>query len=248
MRHLKFVFTTLLSASLFVAFGQKTIEVQHFDKVIISPFIRATLVEGDEEKVTIENATVEPQKVIVEVNGSTLRIYLEGAKEVPNVDLKAVAKGDKENYPNYFGTVVTATITYKELDEVSVRGEEPLEFKSPLKGDEFRLKVYGTSDVVINETDLNECHVSIYGDGTLDVRKGRIGYQHYIVYGTGSINSAAIEGAKSKITSYGNADFQVNISDQIKLNSFGEASLRNKGNAQIIRGMQFGDTRISKMD
>ena len=248
MKMFKFILTTLFATMFFYGFSQKNIEVQHFDKVVISPFIRVTLVEGNQETVTIEEASVEHKKIIVEITGTTLRIYLEGAKEIPNVDLKAVSKGDKENYPNYYGTVVTATITYKNLAEVSVRGEEPLHFKSPLVGDDFRLKVYGTSVVVMNEADLKECHVSLYGEGTFEVRNGRIGYQHYTVYGTGKVNTMAIEGTKSKITSYGSSDFQVNVSEQIKFNAFGDASLRNKGNAIIVKGLQFGDMNISKAD
>jgi|694.fasta_scaffold29101_6 hypothetical protein len=248
MVQLKLFLTSVLACFILQGFAQKTIEVAHFDKVIISPFIRVTFVEGTEEKVSIENCTIDHQLVNVEVNGTTLRIYLDGAKEIPNVDINALKNGDTDKYPDYHGTVVTATVTYKSLVDVSIRGEEPQVFTSPLKGKDFRLKVYGTSPITFNEVDLDECHAILYGDGSLEMLAGRIGYQHYTVYGTGSINSLAINGNSSKINAYGEADFFVNVSDQIKINAFGEASLHYKGNALVSKGIQIGEMKINKLN
>ncbi|MCU0405055.1 MAG: DUF2807 domain-containing protein [Chitinophagaceae bacterium] len=224
MQLLKLILPTILVASLSSGFSQKSINVKHFDKAIISPFISVTFVEGSEEMVSIENCTVDHQLVNVEVNGTTLRIYLEG-----------------------YGTVLKATVTYKSLADVSIRGEEPQVFKSALKGSDFRLKVYGTSEVTINEVDLDKCHAILYGDGSLSMLNGRIDFQQYTVYGTGSINSLAIKGNSSKITSYGEADFYVNVSDQIKINAFGEASLHYTGDALVSKGIQIGEMRINKL-
>ena len=249
MVQLKLFLTSFLACFLLQGFAQKkAIEVAHFDKVIISPFIRVTFVEGTEEKVSIENCTIDDQQVNVEVNGTTLRIYLDGAKEIPNVDINSLKNGDTDKYPDYHGTVLTATVTYKSLVDVSIRGEEPQVFTSTLKGKDFRLKVYGTSPIIFNEVDLDECHAIFYGDGSLEMLAGRIGYQHYTVYGTGSINSLAINGNSSKITAYGEADFFVNVSDQIKINSFGEASLHYKGNALVSKGIQIGEMKINKLN
>jgi hypothetical protein len=247
MQLLKLILPTILVASLSSGFSQKSINVKHFDKAIISPFISVTFVEGSEEMVSIENCTVDHQLVNVEVNGTTLRIYLEGAKEIPNVDVNKIKKGDTENYPDYYGTVLKATVTYKSLADVSIRGEEPQVFKSALKGSDFRLKVYGTSEVTIKEVDLDKCHAILYGDGSLSMLNGRIDFQQYTVYGTGSINSLAIKGNSSKITSYGEADFYVNVSDQIKINAFGEASLHYTGDALVSKGIQIGEMRINKL-
>lgn len=248
MQHLKVYLTFFLVMRLFSGFAQQTIEVHPFNKVIISPFIQVTFVEGSEEKVTIENSTVDNQLLHIEVNGNTLRLYLEGAKEVPNVDIKVNKKGDLDNYHNYRGTVVTATITYKKLVDVSVRGEELLIFKSPLTGKTFRLKVYGTAEVNMNEVDLDECHATIYGESTLNIKSGRIGYQRYTVYGSSSINSLAINSNSSKLTSYGEAKFYVNVSDIIKINAFGEALLQYKGDAIVSRGIQIGEMTIDRMN
>jgi len=60
--------------------------VDHFTKVIVSPYIQVTFVEGDEERVTINQIKVDENKLHIEVNNKTLRIYLEGAKDIPKYE------------------------------------------------------------------------------------------------------------------------------------------------------------------
>jgi len=247
MDPIKLFLTLILGTSLCAGYSQKAIEVKHFDKAIISPFISVTFVEGTEEMVAIENCTIDHQMVNIEVNGTTLRIYLDGAKEIPNVDLNSMTKGETEKYPDYHGTVLKATVTYKSLTDVSIRGEEPQVFKSTLKGNDFRLKVYGTSEVTFKEVDLDEFHAIYYGDGSLNMLAGRIGFQQYTVYGTGTINALDINGNSGKITAYGEADFYVNVSGQLKINAIGESSLYYKGDPLVSKGIQIGEMKISKL-
>lgn len=47
--------------------------VGHFHKVIISPYIQATFVQGDDESVAINSAIVDTGKLHVQVQGGTLR-------------------------------------------------------------------------------------------------------------------------------------------------------------------------------
>ena len=247
MHNLKFYIALLATAFTTASFAQKIYTVDHFDKVIISPFIQVTFVEGNEETVTIENCNVETEKLHIEVNGKTLRIYLEGAKDVPKNE-KDYSNGYTEKHALYHGTVVTAVVTYRKLNELSLRGEETQVCKSVLQGDYFRLKIYGTSKVILNEVDLNECHATIYGESTLNIKAGRIDFQHYIVYGESTINSLGISGNNSKLVAYGEADFFVNVSNEINITAFGEASLHYKGTPVIYKGIHIGDMKIDKMD
>lgn len=76
MQQLKVLLSFVFTIFLYTGFTQKTITVDNFDKVIISPFIQATFVEGNEEKVEIANCSVDDKLLNIEVNGSTLRIFL----------------------------------------------------------------------------------------------------------------------------------------------------------------------------
>ncbi|MGV8878068.1 MAG: head GIN domain-containing protein [Sphingobacteriaceae bacterium] len=227
--------------------AQNTTAVSHFDKVIVSPHIQVTFVEGAEESVTVESTSVNKEKINMEVNNNTLRVYLDGAKEVTKNE-KSDDKGHNEKNPIYNGTVVKATITYKTLNTLSLRGGEIHICKSLLKGSKFKLQIYGESQVSLNEVNLQELQATIYGESTLAFKAGSVKDQKYTVYGESKINSLNIPGTTAKIVAYGAADFRVNVSDEIKITAFGNATLSYKGDPQISKGIQVGDLKINKID
>lgn len=225
----------------------QTTTVHPFNKVIISPNIQVTFVEGNEEKVIIEKSTVVNDKINIDVHGSTLRIYLDDAKEMVK-NKKTFEEGHKVRRPVYSGTVVKATVIYKTLEELSIRGEETIVCKSVLKGDKFRLKIYGESEVYLNEVSLGEIQTTIYGESSLTIKSGSVKEQKYTAYGESRINSLGISSNTTKITVYGESDFQLNVSDEIKLTAFGEAVVNYKGNPIISKGINIGEVKINKID
>ena len=238
--------TTLTLLFIETAFAQDVQTVAHFDKVIISPHIQITLVEGTEETVTIESNKVNDDKLNIEVNGNTLRIYLEDAKEITKSET-VYENGVKMKRPIYKGTIVTATISYKTLNEILVRGEETLVCKSILKGNDFDLKIYGESQVYLNDVNLKQLHTNIYGESVLKIKSGTIQNQKYTAYGESKVNALAVANEETKIKAYGEAEFKINASEKIKITSYGEASLEYTGDAKINKGLNIGGVKISKM-
>ncbi len=228
-------------------FGQTAKPVTHFNKVIVSPNIAVTFVEGNEESVTVEKSTVNKDKIHIEVTNNVLRIYLDGQKELPKNE-KNYENGFKEKQPLYKGTVVTATVSYKTLNALSIRGEEAQVCKSLLKQDNFKLKIYGESHVIFEQVDLGNLQATLYGEGSLEIKSGTIRDQNFIAYGDSKVKNFAINSATAKITAYGDANFQVNASEAIKITAFGDAKLQYKGNPEIKRGLNIGDVQIDKMD
>jgi hypothetical protein len=247
MGKFKFYIIAIIFFAFNTTFGQTTTPVNHFDKVIISPHVQVTLVQGNDESVTIEKSTVSKDKIKMEVNNNTLWIYLEGAKELTKNE-KVYQNGDKVSQPLYSGTVVTATISYKTLNTLSVRGEETIICKSLLKGNLFRLNIYGESQVLLNEVKLGEFRASIYGESSLEIKSGFIRNQKYTVYGDSKVNSLFINNDSTRIIAYGDADIQVNTSKEIKITSYGDSKLEYKGNAIITKGINIGDSQIKKID
>lgn len=237
-------FTLLLSS---VALAQEVRAVAPFSKVIISPHIQVTLVEGEEESVSIESNTEDEEKLNIEVNGKTLRIYLDDAKETTKTQIE-LKNGIEFKGPVYKGTIVTATITYKTLNDISVRGEERLVCESLLKGENFRLKIYGASQVYLNEVDLKRFHTTIYGESTLEIKSGAIQQQKYTSYGVSDVDALAIANEDTRIIAYGEAELKINASKRIKITAYGAASLKYKGDAEIVKGVNIGETRIKKID
>lgn len=241
-------FTRFLTAALLIiatsAAYSQTIATRSFHKVIISPYIEATFVQGDQEKVVIYHSDVTPDKLHVETSNGTLRMYLEGAKVVPR-EPRDRRNGNRPVYPVH---AVTATIYYKKLDALSLRGEERFTFTSPLSAAHFTLKLYGEPDITFVEVHIDDLRTTIYGEGSVEMQSGSVNKQSYTCYGEGKVNTTAVPSAEAKLTAYGEADFSLNVSDRIRITSFGEASLRYKGNAQVVKGIHVGGVDVARLD
>jgi len=243
-------FKAVLSALLLLVTVRVTAQskiVEPFSKVIVSPYIQVTFVRGDEESVTINDIKVDRDKLHIEVTNKTLRIYLEGAKDIPKNE-KDYANGHEETHPLYNNTSVVATVTYKTLDALSIRGEEEQLCESAINNDKFTLKIYGESEVTFNELNLQELQATIYGEGSLKIKSGSVKEQNYTCYGEGRINSLSITGNTSHITAYGDADLKINVSDRIKIFALGDAQLHYKGNPEVVKGLHIGDLRVDRMN
>lgn len=224
----------------------KNISVDTFNKVIVSPHIEVTLVEGDEESVTINNAKVSMEKINVEVEGKTLRLYLDGAR--------VITKSEKINNDNwkgsraiYDGTQVTATVTFKKLERLSVRGEEIVRVSSAMDQADLKLTIYGESKVYFDDLTTKELTVAIYGESYLELSSGAVGRQVYRAYGESEVNASEIKNESTKITAYGESNFRVNVSDRLKVTCYGETKINYIGSPEVDKGIVIGEAEIRKI-
>ena len=241
--------TILAAGMLFITHATyaQTGPVGHFHKVMISPYIQVTFVQGDEESVTINHIIVDSSKLHVEVLGGTLRLYLDGAKDIPHNHKDYQSDGNQSHalYPDH---AVMATVVYKKLDALSLRGEETYLCQSPLTVHQFTLHVYGESTITFAEVHISKMHTTIYGESSLDIKAGEVDQQYYTCYGEGKINTTGIAGQEARVTAYGEAEFRMNVSDRIKITAFGEAKLRYMGNPAIVKGINIGGVDLQRLD
>ncbi|WP_296380907.1 head GIN domain-containing protein [Winogradskyella sp.] len=246
MKNLKCITIVVL-----VLFGQTLLAqtkkiVEPFNKVIISPHIETTFVQGDEESVTILANTLSDDIVNIEVKGETLRVYLDDAKETTK-HKKVIIDGVKRKVPIYKNKVLTIVVTYKNIDELSLRGEQRTVCESLINVKEFRLKIYGESQVTFNAVNFKEFDADIYGESRLTVKEGNINNQKITAYGEGDINLVEVSNKASKLKAYGEAKFTVNASERIKFTAYGEAELYYKGTAEVDRGLSIGDSKVNRI-
>ena len=248
----RFFFLTLLTA--FLAAGNptaqaqsKTYEVNSFDEIIVSPHIEVVFEQADRESVFIENSDIDLEKLNVEVKGNTLHVYLD--------DAKVYTKSKKVNYEDYKGkqaiydgTLVTAKIYYKDLDLVSLRGDEKHRLKSTLKGEKFKMLLYGEPEVYISSIDLDEFRATLYGEAYLEVKEGRAREQKIVSYGESEVNTLGVNNKSAKITAYGEGRVSLAVSDDLKVTAYGEASVHYKGNPDVNKGIVIGEARIHRMN
>jgi len=194
----------------------------------------------------LEN-TVSDDKVNIEVNSGTLRVYLDDAK-MTTKQKKVVKNGVKMKVPIYKGKVLTISVTYKHIDNLSLRGEQRTICESPISVEEFSLKIYGESEVVFNEMNVAKLGVDIYGESHLTINKGKTDYQRITAYGEGEVDVLEVKNTKAKYRGLGEAVFRVNTSEHIKFTAFGEAELYYKGNPEIDRGFGIGASTITQIN
>lgn len=226
---------------------QKKISVDSFEKVIVSPHIAVTFVEGTSEFVTIHSSTEPLDKLNIEVIGSTLRLYLDGAKTY--TDSKNV-RGDNYDYkvPIYKGTVITATVNYTNIEELSLRGEQKFLCESPIDQSEFRLKIYGESEVYFNEVQLDNLTTTIYGESYLELKNGNIDRQKITAYGETTINTLGVSTKSTKITAFGEGSYRIAVSDKLKVTAYGEATIAYEGSPEVNKGIVIGEAKIQKIN
>lgn len=245
----KFLFLTAVFTyiSLGNLIAQEVVPVNQFNKVIVSPHVKATFTAGDKESVTIQNCTVSRDKVNIELNGKTLRVYLVGAKEVTKNE-KGYEEGNGKKKSLYQGTVLTVAITYKTLEALSVRGEETILLKSKLDQEDFDLNIYGESNVYFDNVQLKKMHTTIYGESTLELKSGNVTEQKFTSYGESKINTLGTTNRITRATLYGESELSLNTSDQINVTSFGESKVGYKGDPIIKKGISIGKVKIYKIN
>ncbi len=221
-------------------------KVKDFEKVIVSPHIEVTLVAGDESSVKIENTKVSMDKINVEVEGTTLRLYLDGAKTVTKSE-RVSSDNWNGNRPIYNGTMATATITYKTLNNLSVRGEEIVRCKSDIEQDNLKLTLYGETKVYFEGLMLNDFTVAIYGSSYLEIVKGNVGRQVFRAYGESEVNTIAMENKETKITAYGESNFRLKVSNRLKVTCYGETTINYEGDPDVDNGIIIGEAKVRKI-
>jgi hypothetical protein len=226
---------------------QKTFTVGSFDEVIISPHIEVIFEKADEASVVIENIDVSMDKLNVEVKGKTLHVYLD--------DAKVYTKSEKVQYDDYKGkhsiyngTIVSAKIYYKDLEGISLRGDETHKVESILDGEELSLKIYGESEVYLSQIQVDQFHATMYGECYLEVKDGIAKRQRIISYGESEVNTFGVQNTTAKVTAYGEGRIKLSVSDELKVTAYGEASVHYKGSPMVNRGLVLGEATIHQIN
>lgn len=226
---------------------KKTFDVGSFDEVIISPHIEVIFEKADKQSVVIEDIDVSMDKLNVEVKGNTLHIYLDEAKVYTKSE-KVKYDDYKGKHAIYNGTIVSATVYYTELEELSLRGEETHKVVSPIEAEKLHLKIYGEGEVYLKEIEVQEFFATMYGESYLEVKKGNAKRQRIISYGEGEINTFGVQNATAKVTAYGEGRVRLKVSDELKVTAYGEATVHYKGSPMVNRGIVLGEATIHQVN
>ncbi len=231
----------------FSTFSQiKRYEVKPYEKVIISPHIQVVFkATDDRESVVIESIDVSVDKLNVEVKGKTLRLYLDDAKTITkteNIDEDGSMKRDI-----YQGTIVEATVYYKNIESISLRGEEDFSFPDLIQCPELDLKIYGESQVQINHIETETINATLYGESSLSVQNGNIDFQYLTSYGESKIDLSRVSCQETNIVVFGEGTIICDVKEHLKITTLGEPEVRYSGNPTISKGIVIGAPKLIKV-
>lgn len=239
------IFASLILCTSFLTFGQEIKQdLKEFRSIMVSPKINLVLEQGSKESIRLVYDRVDREKINIQVKGKKLKIYLDEAK--------AIEKQEKTKYYNkqsiYRDANITAYVTYVNLSDLEIRGDQELTCLSPIRSENFTLRAYGENDITLSHLKTANLHVSLYGENKLTIEDGKAEYQKYRLFGENKIDTRKLRSYSTKATSYGSSKIKVNTEDQLRVNAFGESQISYKGAAQLNRGIVIGENQISRID
>ncbi len=243
-KKLNLILVTFLLPGVLFAQEQFSKEVAKFDKIIVSPHINLVLTAGDSENVTIEYANVDPSHMNIDVNGSTLHLYLDNARIIPKTE-----KSDDYNYRSevYGNAQITAHVTYRHLEGLEIRGDQEVICESPIDAVMFKLKVYGDNYIDLASMDAQVLKVVSYGENEIIIRDGKVHDQKYTLYGTSHVDVSKLSSEFSKAKLYGESELVLHASDQLDVSAFGEPTLTYYGNPALHKNIIVGEAKLFRV-
>ncbi len=220
----------------YVAFAQdtETRKVDSFNKLEAGGSFDVVLEQGNENVITIEAKGVDTEKIITEVKGNVLKVYLK-----------------KGNYKNMRATVY---ITYQNLESISNAGSGNLRCKSDLSAPTFKFNNSGSGDA-ISEGDIKADRVSFDISGSGNVKAASVKAKEFDLSMSGSGNFEAssgdvtrfsidksgsgnvkARGVKSKVCAVdlsGSGNVAISASQSLKGSMSGSGNIDNQGDAAI---------------
>jgi len=244
MKH-KFILTLVAIFGTAAYTHAQTLEkdVKGFTRIIASPRINLILRKGDVEKVTVEYNDIAKGKVNVEVTGKTLHIFLDGARKL---EKQVSYNGHRGYHGIYEGAHVTAYVTYKNLEELEIRGEQELTCYSPIESEEFTLRAYGENDITLASLRAAYFKVAMYGENKLLIKDGKVTEQRYKLYGENDVNTLDMKSAYISTSIFGEGDLRVYSAKEVRINAFGEPTVHINGDARVNKRLIFGHATIRR--
>ncbi len=225
------------------AFAQQTaMKVKPFEKIVINPFIEVILVQGEDEKVEFSYENIGEESLNAEVRGNTLHVFLEDAE----ITWRMI-KHDFDTPRSYEYAKVKATITFKTLNDIEVRGEETLICESTLSARNLTIRAYGENDLQIADIDADNFKMTLYGENIVRIAGGATYRQTINTYGVNIVKTDAMESVLARSKSFGENRISINATDHLDVTQFGEGEVHYAGNPVIGRKLIFGEGSVRRL-
>jgi hypothetical protein len=222
-----------------------TRSLPHFTKITASPRINVVLVKGDKESIRLSCTRIDPSQVNVRVSGKRLRIYLDHARVVEKPE--HTIHGHHSKFQSmYHDVVVTAYVTYRELKDIEIRGDQEFVCQDEISSRKLKLRAYGETDIQLGTVNTGKFKASLYGENKLSIRAGGSEFQVYRLFGQNRIDTRGLKSESVSTRIYGEGRLSVSVSDQLHIHAIGEPEIHVTGSPTISKGLVIGHADIRR--
>jgi hypothetical protein len=239
--------STLLAAILIVHTGysqEMEQKLRPFDKIVVSHKIDLVLIPGETESIRITYSGVDADKINIEQSGRRVHVFLD--------DAKIVDKGEKrgnnmfERRPKYRFASVTAYVTFKTLHLIETRGEGEVLCDGKIVAKKVKIRAYGDTEIRLAYVEAKTVKARLYGDNKMRIREGEAGHVNYKLFGDNELDSRGLQSVTSNTTIYGDGKVAIQVTEEARINSFGDPSLFVSGSPVISKGIIIGEADIRR--
>lgn len=213
-----------ISAFLFIAFSayiakaqdSKSFPVKNFTSIGISSGIDLYLTQGNSEGVMVKADSETLKDVVVEQNGSDIRIkFKDGIKW----------SGMFKN------RVIKAYVNYKTLNEIAASGGSDVFTQNQIKTDKLAIRASGGSDVKLT---LASNDLTVQSSGGSDISlKGKATNMTIQSSGGSDVNAFELVTDYAKVQASGGSDVNIYVNKGLEASASGGGDVSYKGDAAL---------------
>ena len=190
----------------------KSITTSDYDAIGVAGAFHVTLVEGTEGKITLKGEENLLEYVIIETNGSDLKIKTE--------------KGYNLNPSK--GKKIEIIVPIKEISAVSLAGSGDIVADFTIKSSSFKTSLAGSGDIKLH-INSDSIEASLSGSGDIKL-SGKTKNLEANLSGSGDIKALELMAEKSKANLSGSGNISTTCSEFIEARVAGSGNIEYKGN------------------
>jgi len=268
-------FMLILTIAIAQAQSRDVRKLESFDEVRAGGSFDVYIEQGNSEKVEIEADEGPIDKIITEVKGSTLHIYMEDnwwknyrfrgvkiyvtAKELHGVNGSSSGNVRVQMPINghdvYVGSSGSGNLICDNQIEsngdikISDSGSGNCNIRSSVMArGQVKISNSGSGNISIDRIAAEDVDVNNSGSGGLDIDDGEVDSQHVVMSGSGDVKMGDVRSEDCRISKSGSGSIYVYVKNELSGNSSGSGNVYIKGNTARMNFNSSGSGKIKSMN
>lgn len=198
----------------------ETREVSNIERVVMEGVGDLTIIQGNEEGLTVEADDNLLPYIETRMEGHELVLTIEDGYSIDPV------------------SKIRYTLKVKDLNRVSVAGAGNMTADS-LKAGNLSLEIAGTGDVNVQDLQADDLEVRISGSGNFDL-EGKVKSQRITINGAGNYTAPDLESGEAEVTINGAGNVDVWATDQLDVRVAGVGNVNYYGQPAVSQSITGG--------